>query len=168
MPTAPPPNWQPTSRRLSDMMHVLLDVATALGTVREHQRLHEARLDRHGQRLASVEGRITSLQQTISTWNGSTPSPRCSDRPKTMTTTQPSTATSPMATAAAPDTLWQRTLQKLGREALKDFALWIVGRIGTLALPYLLPGALALLAWISPFGKALLRWGEPIWRLLGF
>ena len=153
------PDLPPTSRRLSAIHDLLLDIATALGALRENGRLTEARLDRHGERLASAEGSITSLHTTIATLKPSSPSPPMSHPTSPTRTIPPSTATSPAATATDTPNLWRRAFRTFTKEGLKELIPWIAGKIASVLLPYILPGALALLAYLSPFGRAL-------WRLL--
>ena len=157
------PNLPPTSRRLSAIHDLLLDIATALGALRENGRLTEARLDRHGERLASAEASIISHQQVISTWKASTPNPHCSDRPKTMKISPNSTATSPAATTAT-DTrsLVQRLVAKLWTAGAKELGIWMLGKIGSLLLPYALAASGLLLA----YGTTAMKWLGMLWRAL--
>lgn len=154
-----------SSRRLSAIHDLLLDIATALGALREHGRLTDARLDRndvrmdqHGQRLASAEVSIVSHQQVISMWKQSTPSPPPFSPTPTTQTSANSTATSPTDTATAP-AIWRRAFRAFTKEGLKELIPSIAGRIGSILLPYLVPAALAVLAYVTPFGRAL-------WRLI--
>ena len=72
-----------TSKRLGAMLDTLLNISTALGTLREHQRLHEIR-------LTSMEARFDTLTVTLMR---SAPRP-CTPPTKTTPITPPSTITS--------------------------------------------------------------------------
>ena len=153
------PDLPPTSRRLSAIHDLLLDIATALGALRENGRLTEARLDRHGERLASAEARITSHQQAISSWNPSSRSQPLAAPMNPTPTSANSTATSPTATATDTSSIWRRAIRAFTKEGAKEILPWLAGRVASILLPYILPAALAALAWLTPFGRAL-------WRLL--
>ena len=158
------PNLPPTSRRLSAIHDLLLDIATALGALRENGRLTEARLDRHGERLASAEETITSHQQVISTWKASTPSPPPPSPLRTTMTTPPSMATSPTDSATATSSIWRRAVRAFTKEGLKELLPWIAGQIAPIAIRYGVPVAWAV--WL--YGKQALKWLELTWRgLLG-
>ena len=170
MPTNSPASPKMSNRLsavLDLLLPVLLDVSTALGSLKEGQRQSEQRLDRHGHRLASAEANIASLRQKISTSKPCLPTPP-SRAPATMTrTTPPSTATptpAPSSAITATDTATtlSRTLKRFGRAALKDFLLLIVQRLGGLALQYALPIALALLPWL----KIISDWLRMAWHAI--
>ena len=168
--TPPSSNASPKmSNRLSAVLDlllpVLLDVSTALGSLKEGQRLSEQRLDRHGRRLAHVEGRITSLEQTTSTSKPCSPT-HPSRAPATRTPTTPNSTTAPpssASTATGTDTTLSRTLKRFGRAAMKDLLSLAVQKIGTVVFQLLTPAALALLPW---WGRTFLDWMRSLWHFL--
>ena len=141
----------PATSKFSAMLDTLLSISTALGTLREHQRLHEIR-------LTSMEARFDTLT-TI--WMRSAPRP-CTPPTKTTPITPPSTATlapEQADTVTATTSLLKRAAHKLGPEAL----IWGLGKLWAAAYPLLLPGIAFLGAimwkWVGP-------WIEPLWRFL--
>lgn len=137
-----------TSRRLTAILDTLLDLSTALGTVREHQRLTDIR-------MGSLERHQHDMMLTLTRSALHTP-------PPTPTTSRTSTTAPPMST----DTTIKRVGAKLTVAALKEFLPWLLSKIAGMMLPYIVPGALALLAWATPFGNALLKFLGPLWRLI--
>ena len=144
---SPLSNTSPAKSRLSAVLDTLMDISTALGTLREHQRLHEIR-------LTSMEARFDTV---TAIWMRSAPRPCTPQTPPTKT----SANSTVMPPAASPDTasLLQRAARKLGPEAL----IWGLGKLWAAAYPLLLPGIAFLGAvmwkWIGP-------WIEPLWRFL--
>lgn len=143
------------STKLSSILNVMLDVATALGTVREHQRLHEGR-------LANAEANITSLQQTMMTWRHSSPSQPVSPPTPPIPTTPISTATAPLDTTQAAKDILKRAAPKVLHYGLRELAPWILGRIVTWILPYFIPIASGLLL----YGQSIWKWVGMTWRLV--
>lgn len=146
----PRSNSSPARSKLSAALDMLMDVSTALGTLKEHDRLMEAR-------LTSVEQRFDTLQHTILTLTHSAPKP-CLTPTKPTPTFPNSTATlSPgqADTATATKSLLRRAAHKLGPEAL----LWGLGKLWAAAYPLLLPA-------IAFLGALLWKYLGPWWKFL--
>lgn len=74
------------------------------------------------------------------------------------TTSSPSHATTPPPSTATV----KRVASKLTMAGLKELLPWLLGRVAAWLLPYVLPVALALLA----YGKSILAWMGLAWRAL--
>lgn len=151
----------PAKSKLSALLDLLLDISSALGTLREHQRLTEDRQARHAARLAAAEGSITSLQATIATWKASSPNRTCDSPTKATRIAASATATSPAMDTPQSSPI-KRMARKLVMEWGKDGLIWIVGKLGGFLLPYVLATSGLLLV----YGQAALKWLAMLWKAL--